>query len=168
MAARDISDMVRDAKGRFLKEIKAEGPVQRGALTAREMLRRQTANGYDRHGKQMASYAQSTLRKKRSRGQQTSPVNLRDQQIMLGSALRVEKQSSRRYQQRYIVFIDNADRAKVADYHSTGTRHMPRRDFWGLTPRNQDSLFRQMGVDYGKRLIRSGGEKSTQRMYIRM
>lgn len=169
MAARDISDMVRDAKGRFLKEIKAEGgPVERGALTAIWMLRRQTANGYDRHGRQMAPYAQATVEKKRRRGQQTSPVNLRDERIMLGSALRHEKQASRAYEQRYIVFIDNADRQKVADYHATGTQYMPQRDFWGLTPRNQDALFRQMGVDFGKRLIRSGGEKSTQRFYIRM
>lgn len=153
----DLSDMVRDDMGRFFKNLSDIRPEERGAETARLFMIRRTRGGRDRYGNAFSPYRPRTIKQKQRKGQQVSPVNLTDSGNMLN---RLQVRSSRgsmsftvhggRTRRVAEIVAGTREDERKLRFHITGTRYMARRDFFGLTPREEGSLANQFSADVAR------------------
>lgn len=136
-----LADMVRDDRGRFMASLASVQPEKRAAETARLLMLRRTARGEGVRGK-FRPYAPSTARRKG----RSQPVTLRQSGSMLGG-MRVVLGARTATRRVASVTLGSARDRRIARYHIEGTRRMPSRNFFGLTPRERAAVDRQYGMD---------------------
>jgi len=115
----------------------AQRLAEDGARTAVRLIRERTVRGYDRHGRPFRPYAERTREDRAKRGRQVDHVDLSDTGAML-AALTVRPRGSGRAE---VIFAAPREAAKAAG-HQFGARHLPKREFFGLTPRERREVLR--------------------------
>jgi len=99
-----------------------------------------TQKGIDVGGNSFTPYADATLKIKQRKGQQQSPVNLRDSTEMLTglhTVLGIPKGKEDAIQK--IIFNTTFDNVK-ANWQNFGTKHIPQREFFGFTDKEIDVI----------------------------
>jgi hypothetical protein len=139
----ELTNMLRRARARFRARLDETRPELKAAQTGRIMLIRRTREGRDVRGQTFRPYRPGTIRVKVDKGQQTSPVNLTDTGRML-DGLEAKADSGRR-----VARVAHRDRRydRIIGFHKAGTRYMARRDFFGHTQREVETLNRQVRAD---------------------
>jgi len=161
-----LVDMVEDSKRRALEGATSSGAMEKGARMARRFIRTRTRKGIDRHGNQFAPYAPSTAQKKG----RFSPVTLEETGQMLRSlSIRTNDdvdfdpsagpagggQFRNRGSGRFVardevsfgatVNLKGSRNRRIGRYHIEGTKHMPQRDWFGVTPNEQTRITNAVG-----------------------
>ena len=111
------------------------GETAGAAVTA--IFKRTVQEGKDRHGKAFQPYKRGYLEKKRERGGKffsTSP-NLYDESDMLGD-LQFAVESKKR---AFLHFPKTSENLKASG-HINGSRHLRKRDFFGVTTKEEKKL----------------------------
>lgn len=151
-----VAQMLRDDKGRFLARFKDARPVFRAAETLRVLLtRRVRAQGLDEDNNPFAPYANSTAKRKGKR-----------QPDLTATGLMLDRLTIRERGQAAVTIEPGTNRdRRILIFHVRGTRRMPRRDFFGVTPEELNTLQRQYQIA-GARAIKP--EDRRRRVSIRL
>jgi hypothetical protein len=161
-----LADMVEDSKRRALDGATSSGAMERGARMARRFIRTRTRKGIGRHGNQFAPYARSTAQRKG----RFSPVTLEETGQMLRSlSIRTNddvefdpsagpagggqfrgRSSGRFVAREDITFgasvnLKGSRNRRIGRYHIEGTKHMPQRDWFGVTSNEQTRITNAVG-----------------------
>jgi len=117
--------------------------IQKTTAEISTYIKERTLSGKDKNGKKFAKYANSTLKAKKKRGGKffTGVVNLNDTGKMMGS-LQPKRVSSK----VGIVGFTRHIEAQKAARNINGSRHRPKRDFFGLS-NNDKTRFIKMYKD---------------------
>lgn len=184
-----IVDMVSEDVQRSLDAASSSGVMEQGARMARRFIRSRTRRGVDRRGQQFASYAPSTAQKKG----RFSPVTLEESGQMLGSlSIRTNKevdfdpsvgpsgggQFRSRSSGRFVgqsdvqfgaaVNLKGSRNRRIGRYHMEGTRHMPQRQWFGLTQRERQRVMNEIGNQTTGAIERSVPEDRRRRVQIKL
>jgi len=145
----DGMDRLRKRLRELVPDATEEGRMAlRGAWRAVELITERTIRGYDRHGRPFRPYAQSTREQRRKRGRQTDHVDLHDTGSMLAAM-----QSRLIGQGKAEVRFASAREAAKAAAHQYGRGNLPKREFFGLTPKERQEV---LSVITRRELFRRG------------
>lgn len=121
-------ELVRSAV-KLQKALDASGLMKEVSLKATKMIRQRTVRGISIHGKQFASYASSTARRKG----RFRPVSLHESGRFLRNHQPIKVTGSWLYTIRGGVIPRGVRAKKLSFWHMGGTRYMPSRKYLGLT-----------------------------------
>lgn len=183
-----LRDMVEEDTRRALDAASSSGAMERGARMARRFIRSRTRRGIDRFGRRFAPYAPSTARQKG----RFSPVTLRDTGEMLGAlSIRTNDEvkfdpragppgsgqfrgpSGRFVSREDVTFgaavnLKGARNRRIGRWHMTGTRHMPQRQWFGVTPNEEQRIDNTIGANLRGAVSREVPEDRRRRVQIRI
>lgn len=184
-----LADMVQEDTRRVLDAVQSSGVMERGARMARRFIRSRTRRGIDRFGNEFAPYAPSTARQKG----RFSPVSLRETGQMLGSLSirtnddvefdprlgppgggQLRNQSTGRLVSRddiqfgAAVNLKGSRNRRIGRFHMEGTRHMPRRQWFGLTDNEEQQVVNELGTNTLDAIGREVPDDRRRRVQIRI
>ena len=163
-----LADMVEKDTRRALDAVQSSGVMEQGARMARRFIRARTRKGIDRFGNRFARYAPSTAQKKG----RFSPVTLQESGQMLqslsirtnedvsfdpsagppgGGQLRASS-SGQFVSPQDVTFgaavnLKGSRNRRIGRFHMEGTTNMPRRQWFGLTPNEEQRVTNVMGTN---------------------
>lgn len=154
--ADNLEGMIRDDYGWFLGKFRDARPELRAAEATRAMIVRRTRRRHvDARGAAFAPYAESTLKRKARKGQ-SSRVTLTDTGQMLDRMKVAQPRGHMRFtvrggqtKQQAEVRFGTARDERIANYHISDAPRakIPKRDFFGLTEREERVIYSQMRAD---------------------
>lgn len=183
-----FADMVDSETRRALEAAQSGGPMEQAARTSRRFIRARTRRGVDRFGNTFAPYAPSTARKKG----RFSPVTLEETGQMLGSlSIRTNDDvtfdpragpagggqlrgpSGRFVAQGDVSFgaavnLKGSRNRRIGRFHMEGTKHMPQREWFGLTPNEEQKVQNQLGANIFDAIRREVPNDRRRRVQIRI
>lgn len=185
--ATTLREQIEEDTRRVLQSIGSTTAAERAARMARDKIRARTARGVSRRGRRFPPYAPSTADQKG----RFSPVTLRDTGKMMGSLTirdlgpqNAERAPSGRGSQlrgasgRFVsrenvqfgatVNIKGSRNRRIARYHIEGTRHMPQRDFFGLTESEEEEVLRTMDRGVMKDIERALPDDRRRRVEVKL
>lgn len=151
-----LEGMIRDDFGWFLGKFADIRPELRAAEATRAMIVRRTRRRHvDAGGAPFAPYAPSTLKRKARKGQ-SMRVTMTDTGQMLDGMKVVQPRGHMRFTVRGGSTVQQADvrfgsrrDERIANYHISDAQRakIPKRDFFGLTEREERVIYSQMRAD---------------------
>lgn len=132
---RTIKELLRQAEAAIAGQL--PGAMDDAGRAVAAHIEARTRGGRDKHGKKFVSYAESTKRRKRRKGQRIRPPTLTDTGQMLND-LTVDVQNTYWDTKKILaeVKFENDRRSeRIAYFHIADEPRskIPKRDFWGVT-----------------------------------
>jgi len=184
-----LADMVRDDTRRALSAVQSSGVMEQGARMARRFIRARTRKGIDRFGNRFAAYAPSTAQRKgrfspvtlQETGQMLSSLSIRTNDDVSfdpsaapagGGQLRASS-SGQFVSPQDVTFgaavnLKGSRNRRIGRFHMEGTTNMPRRQWFGLTPNEEQRVTNVMGTNTKDAISREVPEDRRRRVQVRI
>jgi len=183
-----LGDMVEEDTRRALEGVQSSGAMEEAARMSRRFIRSRTRRGVDRFGNTFEPYAPSTARQKG----RFSPVSLEESGQMLG-ALSIRSNDDVTFDARArpagggqlrgssgqfvsredvsfgaAVNLKGSRNRRIGRYHMEGTKNMPSRQWFGLTPGEEQKVASMLGANLGDAISREVPEDRRRRVQIKI